>query len=60
MSDLNTTKGQITQETLNLIRFFLNRRIFKRGYRKGKAPIEIFTNKPLKSSWIDELLDLVY
>ncbi len=60
MSDLNTTKGQITQETLNLIRFFLNRRIFKRGYRKGKAPIEIFTNKPLQSPWIDELLDLVY
>lgn len=57
---LNTSRGQTTQETLNLICFFLNRRVFKRGYRQGKAPIEIFTNKPLKSSWIDELLALVY
>ena len=57
---LNTSRGQITQETLNLIRFFLNRRIFKRGYRKGKTPIGIFNDKPLKSSWIDELLDIVY
>ncbi len=54
---LNTCKGQITQETLNLIMFYHNHRKFNDGKRKKKAPIEILTGKPLKKHWVDILLD---
>jgi hypothetical protein len=37
---LNTSKGQITQEALNLIMFYHNHRRYKGGRRQGKAPIE--------------------
>src|SRR5215813_6972003 len=38
---LNSCKGQITQETLNLIMFYHNHRRYKSGKRKGQAPIEL-------------------
>jgi hypothetical protein len=43
---LNSCKGQITQETLNLIMFYHNHRRYKSGKRPGKAPIELLTGKP--------------
>jgi len=48
---LNSCKGQITQETLNLIMFYHNHRRYKSGKRQGKAPIELFTGEPLEASW---------
>jgi hypothetical protein len=48
---LNSCKGQITQETLNLIMFYHNHRRYKSGRRKGKAPIELLTGKPLEAPW---------
>jgi hypothetical protein len=48
---LNSCKGQITQETLNLIMFYHNHRRYKSGKRKGKAPIELLTGKPLEAPW---------
>jgi len=48
---LNSCKGQITQETLNLIMFYHNHRRYKSGKRQGKAPIELLTGKPLEASW---------
>lgn len=54
---LNSCKGKITPETLNLIMFYHNHRPFKEGKRKGKAPIEILTGKPLEKSWVDILLE---
>ena len=36
---LNSCKGQITQETLNLIMFYQNHRRYKSGKRQGKAPL---------------------
>lgn len=53
---LNTCKGQITQEILNLIMFYHNHRQYQRGKRKNKAPIEILTGMPLKQHWLDILL----
>ncbi len=53
---LNTCKGQITQEMLNLIMFYHNHHIYNRGKRKNKAPIEILTGKKLDTSWLDILL----
>jgi hypothetical protein len=48
---LNSCKGQITQETLNLIMFYHNHRRYKSGKRQGKAPIELLTGEPLETPW---------
>ena len=42
---LNSSKGHITQETLNLIMFYHNHRRYKSGKRQGKAPIELLTGE---------------
>src|SRR3990172_6913085 len=54
---LNTCKGKINKESLNLIMFYHNHRKFNDGKRKGKAPIEILSGKLLKKHWVDILLD---
>ena len=48
---LNSCKGQITQETLNLIMFYHNHRRYKSGKRQGKAPLELLTGTPLETPW---------
>jgi hypothetical protein len=48
---LNSCKGQITQETLNLIMFYHNHRRYKSGKRQGKAPMELLTGKPVETPW---------
>jgi hypothetical protein len=53
---LNSSKGQITQETLNLIMFYHNHRRYKGGRRQGKAPIELLTGETLQGDWIDLLI----
>jgi hypothetical protein len=53
---LNTSKGQITQEALNLIMFYHNHRRYKGGRRQGKAPIELLTGEALQGDWIDLLI----
>lgn len=53
---LNNSKGQITQETLNLIMFYHNHRRYKSGRRQGKAPIELLTGEALESNWVDLLI----
>src|SRR4029450_8358224 len=53
---LNSSKGQITQETLNLIMFYHNHRRYQSGKRQGKAPIELLTGEALEVDWIELLL----
>jgi len=53
---LNSSKGHITQETLNLIMFYHNHRRYKGGRRQGKAPIELLTGDTLQSDWVDLLI----
>src|SRR5207248_3004264 len=53
---LNSSKGYITQETLNLIMFYHNHRRYKSGRRKGKAPIELLTGEALQADWVDLLI----
>jgi hypothetical protein len=48
---LNSCKGQLSQETLNLIMFYHNHRRYKSGKRQGKAPLELLTGKPLEAPW---------
>jgi hypothetical protein len=56
---LNSCKGQITQETLNLIMFYHNHRRYKSGKRQGKAPLELWTGKPVEAPWWELLRRLV-
>jgi len=53
---LNSCKGQITQETLNLIMFYHNHHRYKGGRRQGKAPIELLTGEALQGDWVDLLM----
>jgi hypothetical protein len=53
---LNSCKGQITQETLNLIMFYHNHRRYTGGKRQGKAPIELLTGEALEADWVDLLI----
>ncbi len=56
---INSAKGQVSQELLNLVMFYHNHRIFKRGKRQHQAPIEILTGQKLQKSWIDLLMQKV-
>jgi hypothetical protein len=56
---LNSCKGQITQEHLNLIMFYHNHHRYKTGKRQGKAPIEILNRVTLQKHWLDLLFDAV-
>jgi len=56
---LNSSKGQITQETLNLIMVYHNHRRYKSGKRQGKAPIELLTREPLEADWVALLIQHV-
>ena len=49
-------RGQLSQQTLNLIMFYHNHCRFKRGKRKGKAPIELLKGITLDKQWIDLLM----
>jgi hypothetical protein len=53
---LNSCKGQIAQETLNLIMFYHNHRRYKSGKRQGQAPIELLTGDALQGDWVDLLI----
>ena len=55
---LNSSKGHITQETLNLIMFYHNHRRYKSGRRQGQAPIELLTGEALQGDWVDLLMQL--
>jgi hypothetical protein len=56
---LNSCKGQITQEHLNLIMFYHNHHLYKSGKRKGKAPIELLTGIMLEKDWLGQILETV-
>ncbi len=56
---LNQSKGQISQEFLNLIMFYHNHRRYKSGRRKGKAPIELLTGQTLEAHWLDLLVEKI-
>jgi hypothetical protein len=56
---LHSCKGQITQESLNLIMFYHNHHRYQRGRRKGKAPLELLTGQPLPGEWWELLIQQV-
>jgi len=56
---LETCRGQVRQETLDLFAYVHNHRRFARGQRAGRSPLEILTGQTLEQSWLDALLALV-
>jgi len=53
---MNGARNQLSDQQLNVIRFYLNHRVYKRGKRKGFAPIELLCGKKLKQSWLELLV----
>jgi hypothetical protein len=53
---LETSRGQVSQATLDLFAFMHNHRRFVRGQRAGQTPWEILTGQPQEESWIEMLL----
>lgn len=52
----DSSRGQINQNRLNLIRFYLNHKTFERGRRKGKSPSELFHNEDgQQKHWLEIL-----
>ena len=50
----NKSRDQVNQNRLNLIRFYLNYRVFERGKRKGKSPAELFLGRDYHyDNWLD-------
>ena len=52
----NSSRGEINQARLNLIRFYLNHKVFKRGPRKGKSPAQLYyQDNEISSQWLEVL-----
>jgi hypothetical protein len=52
----DAARGQINQNRLNLIRFYLNHKVFERGRRKGKSPAQIlYGEKAASEPWFSIL-----
>jgi len=56
---LDRSKNQVTQEFLNLFAFYHNHRVYQRGKRAGKRPIEILTGEKLDKDWIELLMERI-
>ena len=56
---LETCRGPVDQEMLDLFAYVHNHRRFVRGKRAGKAPIELLTGKELEQTWLESLLETV-
>jgi hypothetical protein len=55
---LETCRGQVGQELLDLFAYVHNRRRFERGKRADCAPLELLTGKALEKTWLESLLEL--
>lgn len=53
---LNSSRGQVTQETLNMIAYFLNHKVASRGCYKGTSARERLTGEPEKETVIDQIV----
>ena len=55
---INSLSGQITQTHLNLISFYMNRKVSIRGKYKGFSPIERETGRKEEETFLDILLNV--
>jgi len=56
---MNGARNQLSQQQLNLIRFYLNHRVYQRGKRKEFAPIELIREQKLDKDWLEILLGIL-
>jgi hypothetical protein len=56
---LETCRGQVDQQMLDLFAYVHNHRCFVRGKRAGKAPIEILTGTEMDKTWLTSLLEMI-
>ena len=56
---INAARGQVSQELLNLVKFYHNHRVFNRGKRQGLSPIELLTGLAPDKQWLDLLMDKI-
>ncbi len=56
---LNSMKGNVTQEFLNLFMFYHNHHRFNSGLRKGKSPFEIATDSKNQKDWLNLVLQKI-
>ena len=56
---LETCRGQVDQQLLDLFAYVHNHRCFVRGKRAGKAPIEILTGTEMDKTWLPSLLEMI-
>jgi hypothetical protein len=56
---LETCRGQVDQQLLDLFAYVHNHRCFVRGKRAGKAPIEILTGTEMDKTWLTSLLEMI-
>jgi len=52
---LDRSKNQVTQEFLNLFAFYHNHRVYKRGKRAGKTPMDMLIGEKQNRDWIELL-----
>jgi len=52
---LETCRGQVDQQIVDLFAYVHHHRRFVRGKRAGKAPIEILTGKEMEKTWVTSL-----
>jgi hypothetical protein len=55
---LNQARDPIQQHSLNLLMFYYNHRILKRGKNKGFSPWQILTGNPNAPNWLDLMLKM--
>ena len=51
----DSARGQLNQNRLNLIRFYLNRKLFTRGPRAGMTPEQMLSGEENPAHWLTEL-----
>ena len=56
---INAARGQVSQELLNLVKFYHNHRVFNRGKRQGHSPIELLTGVAPDKHWLDLVMDKI-
>jgi hypothetical protein len=53
---INQSRDQIQQHTLNLLMFYYNHRILRRGKNKGFSPMQILTGEKKTEGWLPLML----
>ena len=54
----NQSRGQLNQNRLNLIRFYLNHKILRRGKRQGASATQLYNSQTQPKHWLEVLREI--